>query len=255
MEQRAAILDTVLGKDVDESSVPQLPELSNAPKRFVHTRDGKPQQVMTLKARYGHLHNNNTCITKHNTAEALAERYGDMPQVKVEEPVAVVEEKKSKTKKADLPSTMTRRRSRGRDRTTKQVAGSAVKQEGEEDDEDMMDTTAAATAMTTDADAVVDEDDIDRDAVKWGEFGKPAHQRKIKVRSLLARKRSKSKGKNGFLNWSVQQSRHLNKNRIKPITTSFRCCISVYICSHICRPFVRLLSFVFSFRHNMASSS
>lgn len=108
----------------------------------------------TLQSRYGHLVNNNTCVTKFNTLEALSERYDKEPIVKVEKKTA---------EKRTLPSTLTRRRSgRGRDRTEKAVTGSAaesaVKVEEEEDD--------------TMEDAV-DENDIDRDQIRYGDYGKP----------------------------------------------------------------------------------
>lgn len=201
MEQRAAILDIVNGKEVDEAAIPQLPEKANAIKRFEHTRDGKPTVVKTLKARYGHLVNNNTCVTKFNTLEALSEKYDKEPQVK-KEPIAP--KKKAADAKKTLPSTLTRRREgrgRGRDRTAKAVTGSEVKEEGAEDEEDAeMEVTDEATGGDQDVE-VIDDADIDRDQIKYGEFGKPAHQRRSMVRSKLARKRSKSVGKNGFLNW------------------------------------------------------
>jgi hypothetical protein len=182
LEQRAAILSTVKGEEVDESALPVLPEDANAIKRFVHTRDGKAPKVHTLKSRYGHLANNNTCITKFNTLEALSEKYDKVPRVKKEGDSFV---KKKKTtpadKEATLPSTMTRRRTgRGRDRTAKPVTGSdlTVKEEESKEEAEMTDANGAEE----DAE-MVDDNDIDRDQVKYGEFGKPAHERKSKVRS------------------------------------------------------------------------
>lgn len=180
------------GEEVNESAIPQLPEDSNAPKRFEHTRDGKAKRVHTLASRYGHLANNNVSITKFNTLEALKEKYDKKPAA-----VKVKKEESSEAgaASAKLPTTTAQRRSRGRDRTSRSVTGSssadAVKVE---DDEEMGDATAAS------ADEPVD---IDDDAVRYGEFGKPAHERagQAKIRSKLARKRSKSKAKGGFLNW------------------------------------------------------
>ena len=39
----------IKGEVVDESTIPQLPEDANAPKRFAHTRDGKPPVLEALE--------------------------------------------------------------------------------------------------------------------------------------------------------------------------------------------------------------
>lgn len=208
MEQRAAIIRTIQGEKVDESALPVLPEKANAPVRFEHTRDGKAPFRHTLQTRYGHLVNNNTCVTRFNTLEALKEKYDTVPQVKKEEGVeqpAAASDKKKKLSSADkakqLPSLLTRRMSgRGRDRTAKPVTGSTpVKQEDGDEamaDGDDEEATAAPASAAVEVDAEEMEGD---DQVRYGEYGKPAHVRRSK--SKLSRRRAKSKGRNGFLNF------------------------------------------------------
>jgi len=218
LEQRAAIISTIKGEEVDESQIPQLPEVAHAPKRFVHTRDGTPHRVLTLKERYGHLAKSNTCITKFNTLEALKERYDKQPgvpsKVKKEEGATASSSSSSSSSSSTprtLPSTVAARRSnRGRDRTAKAVTSSSsadvtVKQEPTDEsmaDEPSSAAAAAAEPIEVDGDEEdMDEEEDDDDKIRYGEFGKPAHMRRSKMRSKLARKRSKSKGRGGFLNW------------------------------------------------------
>jgi hypothetical protein len=204
LEQRAAIIKVIEGEEVDESSLPVLPEVANAPKRFAHTKDGKPPRVHTLQSRYGHLAHTNVSITKWNTLDALKEKYDKKPGgsgVKVkqeeEEDMTVVEEPKQK-----LPTTMAQRRSRGRDRTSRSVTGSSAA------DTAAASASAAASAVPVKVEGEDDnmEDaseevvDLDDDTIRYGEFGKPAHVRQSVIRSKLSRKRSKSKSKGGFLN-------------------------------------------------------
>jgi hypothetical protein len=214
LEQRAAIISVVKGEEVDESAIPRLPEDANAPLRFEHTRDGKAKPKHTLLSRYGHLARNNVSITKWNTLEALKERYDKQPVgagVKVKKEEMADEPEVVTPKKAGLPSTMSQRRSRGRDRTSRSVTGSSATPVKVEDDEDNAMGAAAAAAPAASASAAaaaaaVDDDDEDEadlgdDSVRYGEFGKPAHTRRNLARSKLGRKRSKSKSKNGFVNW------------------------------------------------------
>jgi len=207
LEQRAAILSVVKGEEVDEAAIPVLPEDANAPKRFEHTRDGKAPKKHTLLSRYGHLAHSNVSINKWNTLAALKERYDKHPAVKVKEDDMAADEPAAAaaTPKKALPSTMAQRRGRGRDRTSRSVTGSTpVKAEGVEDDESMDDASASAAAISASAAAATaseDAGDLDDDTVRYGEFGKPAHQRRDLARSKLARKRSKSKSRNGFINF------------------------------------------------------
>lgn len=201
LEQRAAIIRVVEGEEVDESALPVLPEDANAPKRFAHTKDGKPPVVHTLKSRYGHLAHTNVSITKFNTLEALKERYDKKPagqQVKVKKEEDD-EELPSAAAAAEqkLPTTMAQRRSRGRDRTSRSVTGSSAA-------EPAAAAAAAESVKVESGDEMADGEevvDLEDDSVRYGEFGKPAHVRQSVKRSKLARKRSKSKSKNGFLSW------------------------------------------------------
>lgn len=206
LEQRAAIIRTIKGEEVDEAQIPQLPEKANAPSRFQHTRDGSAPVRHTLRSLYGHLAESNTCVTKFNTLEALKERYDKQPSVKKEEESSLTPALRGKKlsvadKQAALPGMLTRRRSgRGRDRSEKVVASSTpVKSEpGADADGDAdMDAEAANDAVEVDD----EEDDPDSDKVRYGDYGKPVRQRRSMARSKLARRRSKSKSKSGFLNW------------------------------------------------------
>jgi hypothetical protein len=203
------VLAAATGDHVDEADVPQLPEEINAPKRFVHTRDGKAPVHLTLTQRYSHLATHNTCLTPFNTKAALDERYPD---------VAVKKEKTDSARPARTPlaaapaaaatSTPPARRTRGRDRTAKTVTGSspaaaaaAVKQEqrqgGVDDvsmDEDGNDGSAAATALVVDDNDDGDDADI---TDTTAEFGRPAHLRRSKMHQLLRKKRSGSKARSG----------------------------------------------------------
>ena len=200
---------------MDESALPVLPEEANAPKRFVHTKSGKPPVVHTLLSRYGHLASTNVSKTKFNSLEALKERYDKVPvgagvKVKKEAPAAASmgdDEAASSSAAAKLPTTMARR-SRGRDRTSRAVTGSAVKVEGE----DSMGDDLAASSATSSSSAAgpsgvgpIDVEDLGEDnddKIRYGEFGKPAHTRQDKSRSKHSRNRSKSKSKSGFINWN-----------------------------------------------------
>lgn len=212
LEQRAAIIRTIQGESVDESTLPVLPEKANAPVRFEHTRDGKAPFRHTLATRYGHLVNNNTCVTKFNTLDALKERYDKAPAVKKEEgmdtgsssssvtPALRKKKLSSAAKQAELPSMLTRRRSgRGRDRSEKSIAASSTPVKAEQVDDD--DAAMADDNEEQEVEEIDDKDDIDRDQIRYGDYGKPVRERKSVIRSKLARKRSKSKSKGGFLNW------------------------------------------------------
>lgn len=206
------------GEEVDESALPVLPEEANAPKRFVHTKSGKAPVVHTLLSRYGHLASNNVSKTKFNSLEALKERYDKAPAagagVKVKKEAAAaaasMDDEAASSSASKLPSTMARR-SRGRDRTSRAVTGSAaVKVEGEDGMGDDLAASAAASSSSSSAAGPsgvgpIDVEDLGEDnddKIRYGEFGKPAHTRQDKSRSKHSRNRSKSKSKSGFLNWN-----------------------------------------------------